>query len=410
MTGFVVELRRTPMRWAALPLIVAAAAMVFFVGGDWKGSWPETSAAATRAAMPLMIAGMGLAAHRASQMRRSGSDTLLAARPLPQVELTRLTADAVWLSAVYLLCTALAWMATAGAPGAPWPEYVLFGLSGILFALALGYFTGRVLPNRFTGAIAAVGGFLLFSLVFSSQSSPLAHVVFYHSIDVRLSATHLAWRLSVTAFAVAAMCTVSSLLSRDARMKGAAGAGGVLSLATLVCLFAMPGNSSALLEPRQAAEPVCVPGGGSSVCVWPEHAKRLPEAVAAARKVAGAAQGVLPPPQRYAEQGLGRTGSGGFTLDHGQRDLLHTVLLEMTAPHKTWCEAEPETKTEQRMYAGLRLEAWLEARATGSDKLPAYDYSGDTTWQSDVRGVLNLPSGEQAVHAKRWAAEAGASC
>ncbi|MFJ1823532.1 hypothetical protein [Streptomyces sp. NPDC088178] len=391
-------------------MLIAAAAMVFLVGADWRGSWPETSAAATRAAIPLMVAAVGMAAHRASRIRRSGADVLLAARPLYQVELTRLTADAVWLSAVYLVCTAFTCIVTAGAPGRPWPEYALFGLSGVVFALALGYFVGQVLPSRFTGAIAAVGGFMLFSLVFSSQSSPLTNVVFYHAIDVRLSDTHLAWRLAVTVLAVAAMCTVSSLKSRDRSMKGAASAGGLFSVATLICIAAMPGNDSDLLETRQAEKPVCAPGGGSSVCVWPEHAKRLPEAVDAAEKAAAAAKGVLPAPKRYAEQGLERNGSGGFTLDHGPKDLLHTALLELTSPHKIWCEGKTEAETERKMYAGLQLEGWLEARAAGSRALPAYEYSGDTGWQSDVRRVLSLPSADQVAPAKQWAREMQAPC
>ncbi|MFJ6560802.1 hypothetical protein ACIQMV_13120 [Streptomyces sp. NPDC091412] len=410
MSGFLVELRRTPVRWTVLPLLIASAAMVFLVGGEWRGSWPETSAAATRAAIPLMVAAVGIAAHRSSQFRRSGSETILAARPPYQVELTRLAADTVWLGAVYLLCTVSAWAATAGAPGGPWPEYVLFGVSGVVFALALGHFIGRVLPSRFTGAIAAVGGFLLFSLVFGSQSSPLADVVFYHAVDVRLSATHMAWRLVVTVFAVAAMCTVSALMSRDTRLKGAATAGGFFSVATLVCMAAMPGNDSSLLENRRPETPVCAPGGGSTVCVWPEHAKRLDGAVDAAQKVIAAAQGVLPAPERYTEQGLERNGLGGFTLDHGQRDLLHTMLLELTSPHKTWCEEEPEEKAERRMYAGLRLEAWMEARVTGSSKLPDYVYSGDTGWQSEVRRALTLPNADQVTQAKRWAREMRASC
>ncbi|MFI5616585.1 hypothetical protein [Streptomyces sp. NPDC051567] len=328
------------------------------------------------------------------------------------MELTRLTADAIWLSAVYLLCTVSTWIATAttGAPGGPWPEYALFGVSGVVFALALGYFIGRVLPSRFTGAIAAVGGFMLFSLVFGSQSSPLANVVFYHAIDVRLSATHMAWRLTVTVFAVAAMCTVSALMSRDVRLKGAASAGGFFSAATLVCIVAMPGNDSALLENRRVETPVCAPGGESTVCVWPEHAKRLPEAVDAVEKVAAAAQDVLPAPDRYTEEGLERDGSGGFTLDHGQKDLLHTALLQLTSPHKTWCEGESADRTELRMYAGLRLEAWLEARAMGSRELPAYEYSGDTGWQSDVRRVLSLPNADQVAQAKQWAHGMRAAC
>ncbi|MFJ3822347.1 DUF7224 domain-containing protein [Streptomyces nodosus] len=410
MTGLLVELRRTPVRWAAPPLLAACTAMVFLVGGDWRGSWPETSAAATRAAIPLMVAGTGIAAERASRLRRSGAEALLAARPPHQVELARLTADAVWLGAVYLLCTAFTWIATAGAPGGPWLDYVLFGVSGVVFALALGHFIGRSLPGRFTGALAAVGGFLLFSLVFGSQSSPLADVVFYHAIDVRLSATHLVWRLAITGLAVAAMCTVSSLLSRDWRSSGAAGAAGFFSLATLVCVVAMPGSDSALLETRRAGTPVCEAGGGGTVCVWPEHAHRLPEAVAAADRVARAARGVVPAPERYAEQGLERDGTGGFTLDHGRKDLLHTMLLELTGPHQTWCETELEDLAERRVYAGLRLETWLEARATDSGKLPAYTYSGDTAWLSDVRRARKLPTAEQVSRAKEWARDMAAPC
>ncbi|WP_256077071.1 DUF7224 domain-containing protein [Streptomyces sp. BpilaLS-43] len=410
MTGFLVEFRRTPLRWAVLPLLAAAAAMVFLVGDSWQGSWPETSAAATRAAVPLMIAGVGLAAQQSSRLRRSGSDLLLAARPLPQVELTRLSADAAWLCLTYVLCTACAWVATVGAPGGPWLEYPLFGLSGIIFALALGHLLGRIAPTRFTGAIAAIGGFLLFSLVFSSNSSPLANIAFYHSIDVRLSPTHLAWRLAVMVLALAAACTVGWVLESSGRRKVTSGTGVFFSAATLIAIVAMPGNGSLLLENRQAEEPVCAQSAESSVCVWPEHADRLPEAVEAAKKITQAAEGVLLPPAQFMEQGLGEAGAGGFTLDHGSQDLLHTVLIEMTESHKKWCEEEPERKMQVRVDAGLRLEAWLEARAAKYTKLPSYEYSGDTSWQQDVRAVMALRDSQQVESATKWVKEMQAPC
>ncbi|GAB3956209.1 DUF7224 domain-containing protein [Streptomyces sparsus] len=410
MTGFLVEFRRTPVRWAALPLFAAAAAMVFLVGGPWQGSWPETSAAATRAAVPLMIAGVGLAAQQSSRLRRSGSDLLLAARPLPQVELTRLAADAAWLCLVYVLCTACAWIATVGAPGGPWLDYTLFGLSGIVLALALGHLVGRVAPTRFTGAVAAIGGFLLFTLVFSSNSSPLANIAFYHSIDVRLSPVHLAWRLAVMALALAAACTVGWALESNGRRKATSGTGVFFSAATLVAIVAMPGSDSLLLQSRQTEEPVCAQGDGGVVCVWPEHADRLPEAVEATEKAAQAAEGVLPSPARYMEQGLENSGTGGFTLDHGSGDLLHTVLVEMTESHKKWCESESQEEMQVRVEAGLKLEAWLEARASGSSALPSYEYSGDTSWQQDVREAMDLPEAQQIELAKKWVKEMRASC
>lgn len=410
MTGFLVEFRRTPLRWAALPLFAAAMAMVFFVGGSWQGSWPETSAAATRAAVPLMIAGVGLAAQQSSRLRRSGSDLLLAARPLPQVELTRLAADAAWLCLVYVLCTVCTWIATAGAPGGPWLDYPLFGLSGIVFALSLGHFIGRIAPTRFTGAIAAVGGFLLFSLVFSSHSSPLANIAFYHSIDVRLSPAHLAWRLAIMVLALAAACTVGWIIESSGRRRATAGTGVFFSVVTLTAVVAMPGNGSLLLEDRQDEQPVCTRSAGSSVCVWPEHADRLPEAVEAAKKIARAAEGVLSPPAQYMEQGLGEGSAGGFTLDHGARDLLHTVLIEMTDSYKKWCEEESEEEMQVRVDAGLRLEAWLEARATKSAELPAYEYSGDTSWQQEVRKVMTLPESQQVESATKWVKEMRRPC
>ncbi|MCZ9343807.1 hypothetical protein NGM37_39285, partial [Streptomyces sp. TRM76130] len=187
-------------------------------------------------------------------------------------------------------------------------------------------------------------------------------------------------------------------------------AGGLVFGITLVCVLVMPGSGSVLLEQRPAGDPVCRPGGGTSVCVWPEHEHRLAEAVTTADKVARAAEGVLSPPARYTEQGLVRGGSGGFTLDHSSRDLLHTLLLQATDSSKRWCDTEPEDQMQARMYAGLRLDAWLEARATGSRTLPSYDYSGDTSWQDEVRHVLPLPERDQKETARKWVSAMGAPC
>ncbi|MCW8218413.1 DUF7224 domain-containing protein [Streptomyces griseolus] len=410
MTGYFIELRRTPVRWFAAPLFAASLALVFLVGEDWRGSWPETSAAATRAGIPLVIGAVGLAAHRTSQLRRSGVDDLLSARPLPEVEAARLAADATWLSVVYLVSTAVTWVMTAGAPGAPWPEYPLFGVVGIVFAVALGYFAGCLLPSRFTGAAAAVVGFALFALVFDTQSSPLTHSLFHQSIDLRLSSTHLGWRITIAVLAVGAAVTVGQAVTEGLRRRAALMPAAAFCVLTLLAVAVSPGNGSSLQEYRTPSATACASADNGTVCVWPEHERRLPEAMAAVKKMRAVSENVLSLPERYTEDGLNGPGTGGFTLDHGTGALVTSLAAETTNALWPQCAHEGDAMVERRSAAAVKLNAWLDSRARGSRKPPSYDLVGDATGPAEVKRVLALPVPEQTPYVKRWAGALAAPC
>ncbi|WP_051835820.1 DUF7224 domain-containing protein [Streptomyces sp. NRRL WC-3549] len=410
MTGYLIELRRTPVRWFAAPLLAASLALVFLVGEDWQGSWPETSAAATRAGIPLVIGAVGLAAHRTSQLRRSGVDVLLSARPLPAVEGARLAADASWLSGVYLVSTAVTWAMTVGAPGAPWPEYPLFGVAGIVFAVALGYVAGCLLPSRFTGAAAAVAGFALFGMVVDTQSSPLAHSLFHQSIGLRLSSAHLGWRIALAVLAVGAAVTVGQAVAEGRRRRAALVPGTAFCVLTLLAVAVSPGNGSSLQEHRTPSATACAPADDGTVCVWPEHEPRLPEAVAAVGKMRAVSANVLSLPERFTEDGLNGPGAGGFTLDHGAGALLDSLAAETTNALWPQCGREEDAVLERRSAAAVKLNSWLDSRARGSRTPASYDLVGDAADPAEVKRVLGRPVPEQTPYVRRWAGVLAAPC
>lgn len=414
MTGFLIEWRRSPLRWWALPLIGLACLLTLSTGGFPPDSWPRASAAATAAGLPFMIGALALCADRAARAHRNADTSPVSARPPHHAALTRLAADLGWLLPAYTVPVLILWTATwrAGAPGSPWLEYPVFGMTGIIFAAGLGHLAGTLAPSRFTGLIAATGALVLFLFVFT-QDSPLTASVPYQAISFRLAETHLMWRAAAAACAVILAIAAPHLAARlTARRDGvprlprpartpllAAGAlAGVL--------LAMPNNPDApLVGPRTSpAEPVCAQASGSEVCVWPEHAHRLKDAVSAVTAVHTRGLDILPPADRYTEDGLSGT---GFLLDHGKGDLLATLVTQQMDEVTVWCTPEPDP---DRMLHHQALSLWLETRVRQLDAPPSYGHYGDTSHVDEVTRVLALPEQEQLNEAQQWAHSVSQPC
>ncbi|MCE7082945.1 hypothetical protein [Streptomyces sp. ST2-7A] len=132
-----------------------------------------------------MVAAMALCADRAARAPRVGGSSPVFSRPLHHAALARLAADLFWLLSAYTVPVLILWAVTwrAGIPGTPWFEYPVFGMTGIIFAAAVGHLAGELTPGRFIGLIAATGALVLFLFVFPS-SSPLATMVPYQTISV----------------------------------------------------------------------------------------------------------------------------------------------------------------------------------------------------------------------------------
>ncbi|NJQ07305.1 DUF7224 domain-containing protein [Streptomyces lonarensis] len=413
MTGYRIELRRSPLRWWYLPLVALAAAMAVLPGA-WQDSWPRASAAASAAALPLMVAGCGLVAHRAGAAARRGADAPVASRRGSTAELVSLAADATWLAAAHLTAVAVVWGAAlaVGLPGAPWPEYPLFGLAGVVLAAAVGHVLGRLLPTRYTPVLATVGGYVLF-LAVMADGSPLTATIGYQGVEQRLSATHLVWRLALVALAVTAVVLLTGGRS-DARPSGRRPArsmrlaGPAAAAALLVGVVAMPsGPEAGFHTARTSADPACdgtVDDG--EVCVWPEHAHRLPDAVDMAGRLAAAGEGVIPAGVVHREVGLAGAGAvgQGFLLDHGRGDLARTMAGGSVAATLPVCDRWGP----QEWAVQDALTLWLELRALDTDRLPnrgSFSSGEDADRTDEVVRVLALPHAEQTARARAWTAE-----
>ncbi|WP_338315527.1 hypothetical protein [Streptomyces bohaiensis] len=415
MTGYRIALRRSPLRWWYLPLVALAVAMAVLPGA-WQDSWPRASAAMSAAAWPLMVAGCGLVAHRAAAAVRRGADAPVAARPGSAAELAALAADATWLAAAHLTAVAVISGAALAArlPGAPWPEYPLFGLAGVVLAAAIGHVLGRLLPTRYTPVLATVGGYLLFFVMLAEQS-PLTATIGYQGVDQRLSATHLVWRLALVALAVTAVVLLTGVRN-DPRPAGRRPlralplAAPAAAAALLLGLLVMPSGAGAGFHTaRTSTDAVCDTAGDGEVCVWPEHAHRLPAAVDMSGRLATAGEGVVPAGVAHREVGLPRAGAAGqgFSLDYGRADLARTMASDSVVAALPLCERWGP----QEWAVQDALTLWLELRALDTDRPPKRGgfSSGEAVDRTDeVLRVLALPHAEQTVRARAWKAELAA--
>jgi hypothetical protein len=144
---YLVELRRSPLRWWLPVFVLVDVAAVFGRSQWWIGVWPQASAAAQIPSLffaPVLAAG---AAWSASRARRYRMTDQLAAAALPgwRVEVVQLAATLTYGLVAYLvgMVAAAAVSAPDAGPGFLWPGYVVLGACVIVASAAVGHVAGR---------------------------------------------------------------------------------------------------------------------------------------------------------------------------------------------------------------------------------------------------------------------------
>ncbi|MDG4802779.1 hypothetical protein [Micromonospora sp. WMMD980] len=368
-----IEIRRSPLLWCAPVLIALELLLVFGRPGEWTTVWSQASA---RAQWPVLIVGPAVAAvatWSGGRTRRDGMREQLsrAARPAWTVELVRF-AVVVLLGLLVYAAAPLAVLAIAaadGAPGRPWPGYLLLGAGTLVTCAAIGHLAGTRFSSRAAPPLAAITTFTALSWL---QDDPrFALSVLSGHPQVAFAPAALGVRLALAGAATVAAVAGAAVLGRRAMRSGIRferrllAGGGVAALALVA---AMPLTGPLRVGRPAPARPVCA-GQQPQVCVWPEEQRHLADAVHASRRLAAAAVSAVPLPATLHEEGLTGTGpQSGFWVGYWDRAMV-TSMISMVLPARWTC---PTMATDQRRAwaeNSVMLRTWLAVRVTGDDTL-----------------------------------------
>ena len=166
MSAYLIELRRSPLRWWLLPLIAIDIAVLFGRSGRWWiGVWPEASVIAQIPAFyfgPLFAAIAAFTSGRSAR-KSFDEDRTPQARSRWAAEATHFLATVTFAIVPYLVGVVVAFvMARPGAgPGGLWPGYVVVGVSLLVGCSAVGHVVGRMFRASMVPPIGAgIGCFL----------------------------------------------------------------------------------------------------------------------------------------------------------------------------------------------------------------------------------------------------------
>ncbi|MBQ1018400.1 hypothetical protein KBX71_11075 [Micromonospora sp. D93] len=375
--------------------------LVFGRPGEWTTVWSQASA---RAQWPVLIMGPALAAVAAwsgGRARRDGmrEQVSRAARPAWHIELARF-AVVVLLGLLIYAVAPLAVLATAaanGAPGRPWPGYVLLGAGTLVICAAIGHLAGTRFSSRAAPPLVAITTFTALSWL---QDDPrFAMSVLSGHPQVALAPSALAVRLALALAATAAAVAGAAVLGRrtmglDIRFERVLLAGGVV--ATLALAGAMPVTGPLRVERPAPARPACA-GEQPEVCVWPEEQRHLEDAVQTSRRLAAATANAIPLPVTLHEEGLSGTGpQSGFWVGYGERAMA-TSMISAVLPARWTCDTMAAEQRRAWAENSVMLRTWLAVRVTGDDGILERT---PPQVQSRVREVLSREPLQQASWAR----------
>ncbi|MDG4771818.1 hypothetical protein [Solwaraspora sp. WMMD792] len=411
------QLRTSVARWGFAPLLVLGLAILFGRSRFWIGIWPETGAAAQISAFFVSVFAAGLAAWIAAAVELRGlheQEAAAAIRPVT-IELTRFAAALSWLVAPYLLVAAVAFATTAATifpPGvSTFFQYVLLGLTTIIFGTAWGWLVGKLLAPLVAAICAALSWFIATSLLEASTqltrvSGPPWFELHLDSIAVRLAAVAL--------FAVA-VCALPARTVRPA-LFGRRVAVAVLALAGIVAAHL---TTTVVSYRAPVAEPLCIQRT-IEYCLWPEHEKYVPMIEELDREVAAlpvelelpdrvvdyALSGSTQWIDEYTARELPGRFDPEFDISEGSRwGLARGVASAILGTVFADCEPQAEPDPERRWN---QLFAWLEWRLAGGGA-PDYRTNAPADLQAAWavgRDVADASSGQdQAAWASTLIAE-----
>lgn len=327
ITVFWLEVRRSPLRWWFPAMALVVIGMLFGRSTEWLGSWPETSIAAQLPAVlisPMVAAGAAWSAgrsHRLPGVGAAGEPASLGGRASRQAEAVHLAASAAYGLLAMAFSLLVAGTATVidgrAGEGGPWFGYVGLGVLHLGLAAVFGHLVGRLWPSKFAPVVAGFAQYASTALLENTPYGALSLLSAPIYVDVNPAA------LAVRAVLVGVLGVIAVTLAGRPYRTGArwrsqvilvrAGCG-LLAAGLVVALLRGVGGPLLVLRPVPPAGAMLCSSARPVVCLWPEHAKYLPEAQRVARRLAEAARDGLVLPEAFYERGLRRQEEAGNPL------------------------------------------------------------------------------------------------
>jgi hypothetical protein len=371
VTGVLLELRRGPGRWMALPLLVLGALIARDAAARWSvGQWSTavTSVSTAVLLMGPLAAAVGAYAGGRCSRRRTGHLERLAARDPAQAGLSELAALLIWASAAYAgvvlsIFVPTALQATWSGPNLP--RTLAAGL-GLLLETVLGYLAGRLLPYRGTpvamAALVYLGSGLLPTFGRGRSVELLSPVNltlydFFGQSNVWVSVGQIAFYLGLGGLLAMAW----------ARWVGRSRAWH-LPLAGATVLAAL-GAGVVLSQPSNGLAPTPVPqwqcrGADPQICLHPALRAGRPQVEEAVQPVTDRLRGTPFALRRleHRQRGLGSIPSPGavsFALDDLRPGSVRLITQDVAANAYRFAETcfAPGI-TEENSHAAQLLGAW----------------------------------------------------
>ncbi len=399
MTAFLVELRRSPLRWW-LPVFVGLdLAVLLGRSREWEGVWPQASAAAQLPAFFLSPVLAAAAAWAAGREQRAGAAEQFAATGRPEWQRQALQ---LGVTVCYGLgglvpgaAVAAALTVGEGGPGFLWPSYLVLAASLLIIFAAFGHVVGRRFSSRLMPPLVAGSVFAVFSVV-----SPILGITLFvlsgpPQSEITLAALGARVFLAVTVVAVAIVGIPAPRTRRWASSRTGLAAGAALAALT-AALVTLPSSGALRVERAAPHQPLCS-DSTPRVCLWPEQRKYLATITAMAGRLGGLSETVKVPDTFYEEGLRAPLGTNSdFPVVLGTYAVARSMaggVLGATLPELC------RTASQRELGNRIELLEWLVRRTYGAPQ-PADEHGGFDYDKPKVEGVLAAPFQRQAAWAK----------
>jgi hypothetical protein len=409
MVIFLMELRRSPLRWW-LPFLIALDIAVLFGRAQWWiGVWPQASAAAQ---VPSFYIGPFLAAYASwssGRRHRFGFEDQYTAgsKSRWKIELIHLASTLVYGLAAYVVGSFVAAAASFDEAGAGflWPGYLLLGSTLIVLCTAIGHLAGRWFPSSFITPVAC-GLACFIALTVIGGPSDAAFFVLSGGPSIELAPTGLALRLAlclaVVALAVLAPRTLTGYAGKQVQLTTRLPAVGCLIL-TAACLAGVLSGGPLRVERKAPDTPLCT-AAEPEICLWPEERKYLPQVEAMAKRVAELPPNIKSPAAFYEEGLRGKVAEDtDFSIFEGSMwevaaSMSISISRTSTPP---FCHAVDSKAENKRIMAYFELNSWLAARITGAGQ-PANIHGGPPgVDQKEIAKIIKWSESDQQSWAQK---------
>ncbi|MFE4977875.1 hypothetical protein ACFRAR_37950 [Kitasatospora sp. NPDC056651] len=413
MKPYLVELRRSPLRWW-FPLLVALdLAALFGRSRWWIGEWAQTS---VQAQIPSFYFAPVLAAAAAWAGGRSARHNLhdqmdSASRPSWQIQAAQLSSTLTYGLGAYLVgvlvAAATSW-STAG-PGFLWPGYLVLGAALLVTFASAGHLVGSWSRTQFTAPVLVGLGSLIAIAWLGDPTSLGLYVLAGNPFTAAsLPAVLARSALALAAFLVAVTLTRRSPLATEGGWPNPARRTG-----TVVCCLALVVAGAGLVATRPVQVDRAAPGkplctsGAPALCLWPDDRKYLSQAEAMGERVRQLPQGLFVIPDAFYEKGLRSDEQYRFEdfyiLEGSMWDPAQSLAGSiLTASRPKNCPLPDGARfTQDYVQSSGELMMWLAMRIFGGGRPPEMHGGPPGVDLDAIAQVIHRPEQIQLEWAKQ---------